>query len=43
MSTSFHVCVGWPFGLFHAKEISAVWVAPCGDGWPFTVWMRVKK
>src|SRR5262245_29218708 len=43
VSTSFQVCVGWPLGLFQAYEISAVCVAPCGDGWPFNVGMRVKK
>ena len=42
-STSVQVWVACPFGLFHANEMSAVCVAPCGDGWPFTFWMCVKK
>src|SRR5437867_3681088 len=43
LSTSSHVWFACPFGLLNAYEISAVWVAPCGEGWPFSVGMRVKK
>ena len=43
VSTSSQVCVDWPFGLLKAYEISAVCVAPYGDGLPLSVGIRVKK